>query len=110
MTFICHHGIKRHTGAMVQSVEVKYTQQLSKVPGMKDGKTQTLRAFEHTDENTGTVTGKGDMQISPGFGNANVSGIDGGMTHIGEVTEKETLGTEAEWSYTFTHMPHCAAA
>jgi hypothetical protein len=110
MTFTMHHGVTLHTGTAVQEVSVKYTKQLSKVEGMVSGKTQTLAAYEFGDENTGSVKGKGDVTISPGLASAGlISGtLSGGLTHIGEVSVKEALRGEAEWEYTFTHMPHAA--
>lgn len=111
MTFEMHHGVSLHTGTAVQEVEVKYGEELSEVLGMVDGKTQVVAAFGHTNRNTGSVKGKGDLTMSPGFASAGLTagaGLTGGVTHIGEVSAKETLGTEAEWGYSFTHLPHAA--
>ena len=111
MTFEMHHGVTLHTGSAVQEVEVKYTNQLSEVLGMVDGETQVVAAFKHTNRNTGNVKGKGDLTLSPGFASAGLiagAGITGGLTHIPEVSVKESLGTEAEWNYSFTHLPHAA--
>ena len=111
MTFLMRHGVTLHTGSAVQEVEVKYGESLSEVLGMVDGRTEIVAAFPHTTKNTGSVKGKGDITISPGLGSAGLisgAGITGGLTHIGEVSQKETLGTEAEWNYSFQHMPEAA--
>lgn len=108
MTFQLHHGVTYHTGTAVQSVEREWTQERSDVPGMVNGRTQIIKTFGHTDKGGGTVTGKGDITVSPGFADSNVAGFSGGLTHIGKVSDKETLGTEAEWSFDFTHLPHAA--
>jgi hypothetical protein len=108
MTFTMHHGVSLHAGTAVQEVSVRYKKALNKVLGMVSGLTQTVAAYSHTAENSGTVRGKGDLTLSPGLGSASVTGISGGLTHIDEVGTKETLGTEAEWDFMFTHMPHAA--
>ncbi|MEQ1862640.1 MAG: hypothetical protein ABMA13_22195 [Chthoniobacteraceae bacterium] len=108
MTFAIHHGVTYHTGTAVQSVERKFTQERSDVLGMVDGRTEIIKSFGHTSKGEGTVTGKGDITVSPGFAESNVAGFTGGKTHIGEVGDKETLGTEAEWTFSFTHLPHAS--
>lgn len=108
MVFAMHHGVTLHTGTAVQEVTRRFKKSLSQVLGMVGGVTSVVAAYSHTPINTGTVRGKGAITISPGLGSASVTGISGGLTHIDEVGDKEVLGTEAEWDYTFTHMPDAA--
>lgn len=103
-----HHGITLHSGTAVQEVNVKFAATLNKVQGMVDDATQYVAGYSHSEENSGSVRGKGALTIAPGFGDAGVTGISGGLTHIDDLSIKESIGQEAEWTYNFTHLPHAA--
>lgn len=108
MTHAMHHGVTLHSGTAIQEVNVKFTAKLNQVEGMVNGVTEPIAGYSHSHVNSGTVRGKGTLSLVPGFGSASVTGISGGLTHIDEVSQKEALGTESEFSYSFTHLPNAA--
>jgi len=108
MTFTAHHGVSYHSGSAIQSTDRTYEVSVSETLGMVNGVTEIIDAKAHTKKNSGSVTGKGDVTISPGVGDPGVAGFTGGKTIITKVNSKENLGQEAEWSADFTHYPHAA--
>ena len=106
------HGITIHTaaeGAIVQSVEVTAKKEENTVSGMVDGVTQIVKTFEHSEMNEFSVSGKGDLTLTPGVGaDPDISTLTGGVIFIGEFKYSQKIGETSEWSYSGKHYPHAA--
>lgn len=112
MVTLLKHGITIHSaaeGAIVQSAEVTAKSEENTVSGMVAGVTQIVKVFAHTATKEFSVSGKGDLTLSPGLGdNSNLSLITGGLTFIGEVKYSQKIGDTSDWSYSGKHYPSAA--
>ncbi len=111
MTYALEHGITLlDDDLLCQECDIQSKVEISKVLGMVSGKAQVKHVWAHTDENSGSVKGNGDITITPGVGDAGVDGITGGITIIEMLKYKQGISVASEWEYNWIHWPHAEAA
>ncbi len=98
-------------GAIVQELEVENKQEESTLGGMVNGRAQIVRAWTHSEMNTFSVTGSGDLTLTTGEdGDARLSLITGGLTNILSFKYAQKLREASQWTYSGNHYPHAVAA
>ena len=109
MTYSLVHGTTKVDDALLcQELEIQHKTDITKVLGMVSGKAQVKRVWVHTDENSGSVKGNGDITITPGVGSAGVTGISGGITVIEMLKYKQTVNGASDWEYNWFNWPAAA--
>jgi hypothetical protein len=108
------HGVTVHDdteGAVIQNLDVENKQEESTLLGMKNGRTQVVDSWTHTEMNTFSVTGSGDLTLETGEGvDANLTLITAGQTNILSFKYSQKLKEPSSWTYSGNNYPHAAAA
>lgn len=114
MTTILEHGITAHDdaeGAIIQSLDAEEKHEESNLSGMKEGRTEIVRTWAHSQSIAFSVTGSGDLTLATGeSGDAKLSGLfSDGVTNILSFKYSQKLGAPSEWTYSGNNYPHAQA-
>lgn len=113
MTTTLEDGITVHDdaeGSVIQNLDVENKQDETTLKGMVDGRAQVVRSWTHSEMNTFSVTGSGDLTLATGEdGDPQISLLSGGVANILSFKYSQQLTAASQWTYSGNHYPHATA-